>query len=71
MVTNELKMTPACIAAKNGDEKMTELLICVFGAGVDSTDQLLKWTLLHYASCHNHPQLIRYTCNKRERCTCM
>lgn len=58
-VTNELGLTPLCLAAKIGNEKIVELLICVFGAGVNNTDGLLGWTSLHYASHHNHPQLLR------------
>lgn len=57
---NDLKMTPACVAAKIGDEKITELLVCVFGASVNETDALLHWSLLHYAARYGHPQLIRY-----------
>ena len=53
-------MTPACVAAKIGDEKITELLVCVFGASVNETDALLHWSLLHYAARYGHPQLIRY-----------
>lgn len=57
---NEEGLTPACLAAKRGDEKMEELLICVFGAGVNSTDVTSsKWSLLHFAARYNHPALIR------------
>ena len=58
-VINELKMTPACLSAKLGDEKITELLICVFGVSVKSTDRLLQWSLLHYAATYGHSELIR------------
>lgn len=58
-ITNGLGLTPLCLAAKIGNEKIVELLICVFGAGANSTDGLLGWTSLHYASYHDHPQLLR------------
>lgn len=58
---NDLKMTPACVSTKIGDEKITELLVCVFGASVNETDALLHWSLLHYAARYGHPQLIRYS----------
>ena len=53
-------MTPACLSAKLGDEKITDLLICVFNVSVYSTDLLLGWSLLHYAARYGHSELIRY-----------
>ena len=55
---NDSGLTPVHIAAKIGDEKMTEVLICVFGAGVNSTDMTNKWTPLHFAARYNCPKLI-------------
>ncbi len=57
---NDHGLTPVHITAMIGDEKMTEVLICVFGAGVNSTDTAKKWTPLHFAARYNCPQLIKY-----------
>ena len=56
---NDQGLTPVCLATQIGDEKLTELFICVFGAGVNSTDINEKWTPLHFAARYNHPNLIR------------
>ena len=57
---NDQGLAPVHITAMIGDEKMTEVLICVFGAGVNGTDTSKKWTPLHFAARYNCPQLIEY-----------
>lgn len=60
---NEQGLTPVHIAAMIGDEKLLEVLICVFGMGVNSCDIVKKWTPLHFAARYNRPKLIELVYN--------
>eukprot|EP00731_Ephydatia_muelleri_P012731 Em0007g41a len=54
---NKEGRTPLSIAAQMGEEKLVNVLICVFGADMGYYDDL-QWTPLHYAATTNHPSTI-------------
>lgn len=56
---NKEGRTPLSIAAQMGDEKLVNVLICVFGGDMSQCDDL-QWTPLHYAAVTNHPSTIHF-----------
>jgi len=52
-------LTPLCLAAKLGEEKIAEVLVCVLGADINCPEEKNLWTPLHLAVRHNQPQVVR------------
>lgn len=51
-------LTPLCLAAQLGDENMIEVMVCVFGADVNTCDVEHLMTPLHFAVKHNHAGVV-------------
>ena len=53
-------LTPLCLTAKLGHQKLAEVLVCVFGADINAADTADGWSPLHYAVHYNQPKVVRW-----------